>query len=263
MRRSLALLILPLAVLAGCSPVPPAPTPAESSPSSTPTATETAAPVEDLDPDVLLVVTATATAENGAVLDLRMEVHKSTAWNDSAAPERPALMDTQCDGYLDATVYGPNLWSFLLVNVSAAADPATPAWPADKRIRLWPGSVVGDELVALASDGFLVEDQDVDDATPACVRDRYLYGAGDGTLIAGIQGDTDEVGAAGQFTRWANQRYGFVAREVAGQTAESAGIFVTDCSFLVTPAGVELNGDADWWGSTNDESNCYTGSTVS
>lgn len=262
MRRSLALLVLPLVLLAGCDPMPPAPVGSSSPEPSKPTET-VAPPVEELDPDVLLVVTATVTADNGAALDLRMEVHKATAWNDASAADRPGLVDTQCAGYFDATVYEPNLWSFLLVDVSATADPATPAWPSDKRLRLWPGSVVGDELLALASDGFLVEDPDVDSATPHCVRDRYVYGAGEGALIAGIQGDTDEVDAAGHFTRWANQRYGFVAREVAGQSAESAGMVVTNCSFEVTPAGVELNGDADWWGSTSDESNCYTGSTVS
>lgn len=257
MRHALILLALPLVLLAGCDPVPPGPV--ESSPSGTPTSTETTAPVDELDPDVLLVVTATVTADNGAALDLRMEVHKATAWSDASAPDRPALMTSTCDGSLDASVYEANLWSFLLVDVTATPVGAT-AWPADKRIRLWPGSVVGEELVALASDGFLVEDPDVDDATPHCVRDRYVYGAGEGGLIAGIQGDTDEVTAAGNFTRWANQRYGFVAREVAGQTAESAGMVVSNCTFEVTPAGVELNGGAAWWGDHVDDSDCYTGS---
>jgi hypothetical protein len=208
---------------------------------------------------VLLVVTATATADNGAALDLTMTVHKATAWNDSAAADRPAVMTGVCEGYLDASVYEANLWSFLAVDVTATAEGAA-TWPADKRIRLFP---TFNDDVALASGGFLVEDPNVDMATPHCQRDRYIYEAGVGSLIAGIQGDTDEVAAAGNFTRWANQLYGFVGREVAGQSAADAGITISNCSFLVTPAGAELNGGADWWSDHSDESNCYTGSTSS
>lgn len=258
MRRSLALLALPLVLLAGCGPTPPAPVDSPSPEPSKPV--ETVAPPVELDPDVLLVVTATATADNGAVLDLRMEVHKATAWSDSTASDRPALMTAGCDGYLDASVYEASLWSFLQIEVTAEPDAATPAWPDGKRIRLWPG--VNDD-VNLASNGFLVDDPDVEGSTPHCRRDRYIYGPGEGQLVAGIQGDTDEVDAAGHFTRWANQRYGFVAHEVAGQSAASAGMTLTDCGFLVTAAGTELNGGADWWGEMIDESNCYTGSTVS
>lgn len=258
MRRSLALLVLPLVLLAGCDPLPPAPVDSSSPEPSTPV--ETVAPAVELDPDVLLVVTATATADTGAVLDLRMEVRKATAWDDPSASDRPTMMTAGCDGYLDESVYEANLWSFLPVDVTATADPSTPAWPNGKRIRLWPG--VNDD-VNLASNGFLVDDPDVEGATPHCRRDRYVYGDGEGRLLLGIQGDTDEVDAAGHFTRWANQRYGFVAREVAGQSAAEAGMTLTDCTFEVTAAGVELNGGADWWGETVDESNCYTGSTVS
>lgn len=261
MRRSLVILALPLALLAGCNPTPPAPVP--SSPVAddpTPAATEPGEAPASIHPDALLVVSATATASNGAVLDLRMEVLAATAWSDPAAADRPALMTARCEGYLEASVYEDGLWSFVPVEVTATADPSTPAWPADKRIRLWPGF---SDVVALASSGFLVEDPDVSDDTPPCQRYRYLYGAGEGVLLEGIQGDTDEVAAAGQFTRWANGRYGFVAREVQGQSAASAGMVLTDCQFVVTEKGAELNGGASWWGSHVDESDCYTGSNES
>lgn len=256
--RSLALLALPLLLLSACTPTG-EPTAGDPPPAPTSKPTETVEPPTELDPDVLLVVTSTATADNGAVLDLSMTVRKATAWDDSGAPDRPALMTSTCEGYLDEGVYEPNLWSFLRVDVAAASDLSTATWPADKRIRLFP--IVNDD-VALASSGFLVEDPDVDAATPHCQRDRFLYEAGDGILIAGIQGDTDEVDAAGHFTRWANQKYGFVAHEVSGQTAAQAGMSLSDCTFTVTDAGTALHGGADWWGQLVNESTCFIGSNA-
>lgn len=252
----LVLLALPLLLLTACGPAEPAPSDDSPSSSATPKPTESVTPVVTLAPDALLVVNARVTADNGAVLDLSMTVHQSTAWSDGTASDLPALMTAGCEGSLDETVYEGNLWSFTRIDVVATSSGSV-TWPSDKRLRLFP-TVNGD--VSLASDGFLVDDPDVDPATPHCARDRYLYGSGTGTLVAGIQGDTDEVGAAGQFTRWANQLYGFVAQEVAGQTAAEAGMTVSDCSYVVTDAGTALNGGASWWGERITESNCYVGS---
>lgn len=253
MRTSpLALLLVSAALLAGCTPVP---APPAGPPSETPTPVETVEPAPALDPDVLLVVSAVATADSGAVLNLTMTVHKATAWNDPSAPDRPALMTSGCDGSLEESVYQANLWSFVKIDVEAVDAGATP-WTDDKHLRLFP---IHNDDVVLASNGFLVWDEDVDQDTPYCVRERHIYGEGSGTLIAGIQGDTDEVAAAGNFTRWANQLYGFVGREVAGQSAASAGITISGCTFTLTDAGKELNGGADWWGEKSDESDCYAG----
>ena len=254
--RRLPLLVLPLVVLlGGCGdPAPDPGTPTNASPTTSPAETPTAAA---LDPDVLLVVSATATAENGSVLDLTMTVHTATAWDDSTGADRASLMTSTCQGYLDAGVYEANLWSFLKVDVEAVPS-GFGAWPSEKRIRLFP---LATDDYALASGGALVEDPDVASETPHCARDRYIYGAGESTLVVGIQGDTDAVEAAGHFTRWANTLYGFVGREVGGQTAAEAGITLTNCSFTVTPAGVELHGGADWWSEDINESDCYLGST--
>ncbi len=252
--RRFPLLVLPLVLLlAGCGDPPPDPgTPTKAAPTESPT-------VAALDPDVLLVVSATATAEDGSVLDLTMTVHRATAWDDSTGSDRASLMTSTCEGYLDAGVYEANLWSFLKVDVDATQS-GSAAWPAAKRIRLFP---LATDDYALASGGALVDDPDVTSETPHCARDRYIYGAGESTLVVGIQGDTDAVEAAGHFTRWANTLYGFVGREVGGQTAAEAGITLTDCSYTVTPAGEELHGGADWWSEHIDESDCYVGSTSS
>jgi hypothetical protein len=249
----LVLLSLPLVALSGCTPeAPPAPPsnapPAASSPAPSP------APLAD---DILLHLTAIATAGNGAVLNLTLDVHKSTAWNDPTATSRPALMSSVCDGSLDDSVYDANLWSFGQVDVSAVADASTPAWPESKRLHVMPYST----HLALASTGDLIEDTEVSSETPHCKRDRYLAGAGVGTLVVGFQGDTDAAGAAGNFTRWANHLYGFVGREVAGQTAAQAGITITGCNYVVTPAGETLNGGASWWHEQDSPSECYVGSS--
>jgi hypothetical protein len=244
-RRPLSLLALPLLLLVGCGPTP-APAPTDDSPATSKPTETVGPPAAELDPDVLLVVSTRATAENGAALDLVLTVHRATAWSDDSAADRPALMTTTCEGYLDAGVYEANLWSFVTADVTATST-GTAEWPADTRIRLFPTPT---DDVSLASGGFLVEDPDVDSATPHCARDRYLYGPGDGSLIAGIQGDTDEAAAAGNFTRWANQLWGFT------------GASFSNCSYVVTPAGAELNGGAEWWSEQVDDSNCYVGSTA-
>jgi hypothetical protein len=254
--RAIALVVLfatPLFALTACIPeTPPAP-PASSAPPA-PSTAPSAAPLAD---DILLHLTATATAENGAVLDLTLNVHKSTAWNDPAGASRAALMSSVCEGALDDSVFEANLWSFAQIDLSAVANASTPAWPGGKRLRVMPYST----HLALASTGDAIEDPDVSGETPHCKRDRYLLGAGESTLVVGFQGDTDASGAAGNFTRWANHLYGFVGREVAGQTAAQAGITITGCDYQVTTLGESLNGGASWWHEQSTPSECYVGSS--
>jgi hypothetical protein len=275
--RSIALALLPIAgiaVLVGCSPaspeVPPEasgtavaapPTssaaPVAPTPTATPTtaATPTSPAAEDLDPDIVLVVKATVTASNGAVLDVELKVHQSTAWNDPAAKDRPALMTKTCDGSLDKTVYKKNLWSFAKIDVTAVAGAtSSAAWPKDeyKRIRLNPSTA----YLAVASSGAITLDHDVDQATPLCKVDHYLHGPGSGTLVVGFKGDTDAVGAAGQFTKWANHAYGFNSTEVAGQSVKSSGMSTSNCSYLVTDLGKTLHGGKNW-SFLHDKTRCY------
>lgn len=232
--------LLVVLALAGCSPTP-APTPSET-PEPTPTETVEAPPEVVLDDDVLLHVTATATGTAGNELELDLQVHRAVAWDD--APDSAALMTSTCEGALENSVYQANLWSFATVDVAA-----TGSWTADS-IELRP---LADDVVSLASSGFLSEDDNVDQATPHCLRARSFATPGEGALLLGFSGDSDEAGAAGNFTRWANVRYGFAVPD---------GITLSDCEFTVTDAGTELNGGAEWWGDVVSATECSTGATT-
>jgi hypothetical protein len=199
-----------------------------------------------LDEDVLLAISATATAPDGSAMELGMQVHRPLAWDDPSAATLSSLMTAGCEGSLEQSVYEQNLWSFVAVDINAKPTADSATWSGEP-IDVLP--VPSDEF-ALASDGSIHTDDDVDMATPYCVRSRYVDGAGDSLLVVGIAGDTDEAGAAGQFTRWANAAYGF---SVAG------GVALTDCTFLVTDAGKELNGGADWWSQVVTGSECVIG----
>ena len=237
---SVAPAVLVVLALTACGPTP-APAPS-GTPSPQPTETAKAPVGPALDPDVLLHVAATATDADGTSIDLDLRVHRATAWNE--ATESATLMSATCEGALDASVYEANLWSFATVDVLASG-----AWTGDS-FTLLP---MADEVASLASTGFLSEDDDVDPATPHCLRARTLASAGEGTLVLGLAGDSDEVGAAGNFTRWANLRYGFIAPQ---------GVTLSDCEFTVTEAGAELNGDAEWWGEVVEADECSTGASA-
>jgi hypothetical protein len=236
-RPLLAVLAVPvLLLLAACGPgtppddapePPPAEDPqGEDEPQGTPVA---------LPDDALLLVQAVATAGNGATLDLSLVVREATAWDDPAAADRPALFTAGCEGAYDPTIYEEQLFSFAAIDVTATATAGT--WPtssevdATNAVYLFPET----EFLSLASTGDLVEEPVFDGSTPHCKRERVLVGAGTGTLVVGFRGDTDAVGAAGGFTRWANHNYGFGTGE--------GPIFLSDCSVLVTDLGAERGWD--------------------
>lgn len=240
--RTLALApaVVTILALTACGPAP-APAPSEA-PAPTPSASDEVPAPAPLGEDILLQVTATAVGADGGQLALDLQVHRAMSWDDDT--ESAVLMTSTCEGALDASVYEANLWSFAAVDVTA-----TGSWTGDS-IRVLPAP---DDVVSLASVGFLSEDDDVDPATPHCLRQRSFATADDGTLVLGLTGDSDEAGAAGNFTRWANTRYGFIVPE---------GATVTDCSFTVTPAGEELNGGAEWWGEVATATECSIGATA-
>ena len=246
-----ASLAAPLLVLTACAPT--APTPPVAAPPASAAPSEAAA--EPLPDDALLQVTATATADNGAVLDLEFLVHKSLAWDNPAGVADADLMSQVCDGSLENSVYDEQLWSFTRVDVSATPVDGTPAWPEGKRFSLFPLAWSN----AIAADGAVVDDQDVDIATPFCVRTKYLGGPGTGILVLGQAGDTDAVGAAGGFTRWANNNYGFTTVEAQEQTPADTGITVSDCAYVVTDLGTEFGGESDEWSFTNTDTSCSVG----
>jgi len=246
----IASLAVPLLFLAGCTPPAPAPV-------TPPAASDgPSAPAEvPLPEDALLEVTATATADNGAALSLRAVVHESLAWDDPAAASLADLMSQVCDGSLETSVYQDQLWSFTRIDVTATPVDGTPAWPEGRRFHLFP--IAGND--AIAADGAVVDDEDVDIAMPFCLRDKYLPGAGAGTIVLGLAGDTDEVTAAGNFTRWANTFYGFGTIEVQSQTAADVGITLSECTYAVSDLGLSLGGENESWESTSSDTVCSVG----
>jgi hypothetical protein len=233
--------LLVVLALTACGPTPaPSPTPSDS-PEPKPTETVEAPDDVVLDEDVLLHVTATATGPGGE-LALDLQVHRAESWD--VATESAALMTSTCEGGLDASIYEAQLFSFAEVDLAAEGS-----WTGDN-VRVLPNPGGG---VTLASTGFLSEDDNGDPATPHCVRARTFASAGEGTLVLGLEGDSDELGAAGNFTRWANTRFGFIA---------PAGVTISGCAFTVTAAGEELNGGADWWSEVVSESECSTGASA-
>lgn len=260
MRLSRVLVVCTLLVgLTGCTPPVPAPSSAPPTPPAvpTPTPTETAdpAPAPTLAEDVLMVVTATATADNGAVMLLTETVHRSLAWNDPASSELPGMMISACGGGVDTSLFEANLWTFARVDVTAVLQPGAP-WPANRRIFVDPQATYLD----VASTGFPADDDEDSADVPNCRRSKTIDGPGTGYLSVGFAGDSDEVGAAAQFTKWANHNYGFVGIRVGGQTAASAGITLSNCSATVTDAGTALHGNATWWSSNVQDTRCVFGS---
>ena len=264
MRRNplTALAVIPLVLaLSACNPGDPTPTPsatASTTPSATPTPTETLAGKPSPAPlaaDVVMAMYSTATADNGAVLDVTMIIHKSTAWNDPSAADRPPVMTTTCSGALDESVYEALIWSFAKIDFAASPREDTPAWPAAHPLFVAPSG----GFVPIATSGYPSDDDTTNGATPRCKRDKVFDGAGSGTIIVGFPGDTDVATAAGNFTTWANHNYGIVATRVDGKTAASVGITLSECAWDVTDLGRSLNGDADWWDSRIDDTHCVFG----
>jgi hypothetical protein len=246
--------IIILLALAGCTPPaePSDPVASESpSESATTEPTPTAAALAE---DVLLVVSAVATADNGAVLDLTMTVHRPTAFDDPASAAAAALMTDSCGGGTDDSLYADQLWTFASVDVDAITRPGT-VWPTNRRLFFYPLAT----YVNVAADGAVLDDDTVDPATPHCRTDKHLDVPGSGTMVVGLEGDTDDVSAAGQFTRWANQMWGFSGVYVAGQSAAEAGIVLSECTYTVTDAGKALNGGAAEWIERIDDERCQVG----
>lgn len=239
------LAVLAAVVLAGCTPPAPAPSPAPSaSDAPSPSAPVTRPPaLANLPGDAVLGVSAVATGPDGAALQLAAIVHRSVAWDSPEGAPLAAMMTAGCAGALDESVYAADLWSFALIDVSAIE--LGDGWAPGAEIALHPTG----EFLALASDGALAEIAATPE-TPHCDRSRVLTGAGSGRLVVGFRGDTDAVGAAGQFTRWANHRYGFGA---------ASGVMLSSCAAVVTELGASLGGGADTWSTADTATECTTG----
>ena len=235
--------------LAGCDPLTPEPLggtrPASEAPMPTPEAPAPTDPLAALPADAVLGVSAIVTDASGATLQLTAIVHRSMAWDSPAGAPLAELMTNGCLGALDAFVYADQLWSFAQIDV--AATPLSGTWPTGTEIDVHPTT----EFLSLASDGALIELPGAAPESPHCDRSRALTGTGTGRLVVGFHGDTDAVGAAGGFTRWANHRYGF---------AVASGLTLSQCRVVATELGTSLGAEAAGWATVDDASTCTAGS---
>lgn len=252
-RNAAVVALFPLLValgLSGCSPaatVPVATDPPETvakAPGGTDTVAATATPV---DPDSVLVLTAVATAANGSKLDLKLVVHQSTPFDDVASQTVPTALTADCGGALSATVFSTALWSFTRANISAVPSTGSGAeWPGSGRIDVMPSA----SLVNIAGRGMLV-DPVYSGSDPACVRDKFFVGPGNGAMAIGIPGDSPAAGTVGRFTRWAKHSWGFTA---------ASGVSLSGCAAEITPLGSRL-GDGAGTVTTATEARCIIGPT--
>ena len=250
--RSVAAVVLfPLLIalgMSGCSPAATtpvatgAPETVAKAPKGTDSVSATSTPI---DPDSTVVLTAVATAANGSKLDLKLVVHQSTPFDDVASQTVPVAVTADCGGTLSATVFSTGLWSFTRANISAVPSLGSAAvWPASSHIDVMPSA----SLVKSAGRGIL-SDAGYSGGDPACIRDKFFGGPGNGGLAVGIPGDSPVAGTAGRFTRWAKHSWGFAA---------ATGVVLTDCSAEITPLGSRWGGGAGTV-TTATDSRCIIG----
>lgn len=228
-RPLVAVLALPLVLaLAACGGggTPPDPAPVDEDP-GVPVAEEAYV----LPDDAVLRTDVEVTADNGATMDVAMVVFVSTAWDDPAAADRPATMTEQCLDALDASIYADQLFSFAKIEVTTVTSGD---WPSDAGVFLFPSV----EHLSVAATGDIEEAPGFSSEAPHCKRDHQITVGGSGEMIVAFRGDTDDVAAAGGFTRWANHNYGF---SVVGPVTFS------ECTHTASPLGVEFG-----WSDTYD-----------
>jgi hypothetical protein len=204
--------------------------------------TETAAP-EPTDPpepppapvlpsvpgDEVLTVTASATAPNGSVLDLRLTAHYPHAWNSAEGEAIAAYLEAQGDesGIVsDREELAENATTLQIIDIVATLRAGTPAWPAERSVRLALGPDTGETVVGLPID-----------------RSEHgfpdLNGPGSGTAIALLP---DTPGAEPEPGNWANRwtYYGF-----RNDSDARSGV-LGDCVVDVTELGRGSAGTEYW-----------------
>ncbi|MBC7597038.1 MAG: hypothetical protein H7288_24490 [Kineosporiaceae bacterium] len=221
-------------VLSGCSTPSPvsvatsAPETVVKAPTGSDSVTATPTPS---DPDATLVLTAVATAANGSKLDLKLVVHQPTPFDDLASQTVPVAVITDCGGALSASVFSAGLWSFTRANISAIPSQGSKiAWPTSSHIDVMPSA----SRVRIAGRGMLSGIGN-SGTEPACARDKFFAGPGNGGLAVGIPGDSPIAGTAGRFTRWAQHSWGF---------SVASDISLSECLAEITPLGSSLGGNA-------------------
>ena len=230
--RTAGLALLPLALLAGCTPGEPAPTETyDAGPTPTPEPSVTAEAIGD---DAVLVIRATATDAAGGALELQYQVRLPSPWDYEGTQNLPLGMIQDCGGELDDSRIAAEQWSFTRGNLTAI-----PVKDADE----WDGSSIaveptaGDRFVA----GRLILATTADGSVP-CHVDKSFTAPGAGALAVGVAGD------ASSRTAWAGMQWGF-------RTTDAT---LSDCTFEVTELGKQYGAGAGWV-EKPDASTCVVG----
>jgi hypothetical protein len=206
-------------------------------------------------------MTAKATAANGSVMDLRLVVLQSQAWNAAGGVPRAAATSAWCEGELDDTVYGPYNYGFAEVDYTAKLLGSEIAWPADLLVRLLP--TPGDNVSVTAAGGaYPIEPPDPnagDDPgyyVPHCQQPAYLGGPGSGIVYLGLGGDTV---ASPPFSLWSQLSYGWTFDPITG-SIDPSKVTISDCTASVTALGKKLGATIDG-GSQENGTYCSLGVT--
>lgn len=235
---ALTIPLIAIVALTGCSATPPTVDEtyvSDPAPSEEPTVALTPNPIE---PDTTLIVRATATADNGAQLQLEMQVHRSVRWDDVASQTLPAALLEDCASLYTGEQFATEQWSFTRVNLTAIPTAASTAeWPEESRIVALPSA----QFTPIAGRGDFIADGTA--ATPLCQRDRYLDGSGRAALAMGLPGDGLEL------VDWALHRFGV--------TVESATL--SDCTAEVTTLGGQAGAGTGAWTTVVDDATCVAG----
>ena len=201
-----------------------------------------------IEPDTTLAVLATATAANGAVWKLQMQVHRPIPYNDVAGQTLPKAMEADCAGLLNADIFAQQLWSFTRVNVTAVPDASTPAWPVDAALGIRPSA----SAVSIVGRGSLVKDPAAAGDAPSCSTDKFFSVQGDGGAAVGIPQDVAAGNPAIPGNKWLGHQYGFDA-------SRAGGVVLSDCTIQVTAAGSAAGVGGASWAQFVDAKTCATG----
>jgi hypothetical protein len=246
--RTLALAV-PLLLLTACAPG--SPQGASETPQSEGQASAAAGAPIDLPADGVLGFIATVTAGNGAVLDLTMIVHQAVAASEAA--EAVAATTAWCAGEIDAQLLTDEGYTFTTINVTAT--PVSGEWPVGTPIWLQPQPWAN---LTLTATGDLVQ---TPGSTPHCAAPVQVTEPGSGTILVGIQGDTDGDDTTPPLGGWAHNLYGANSAPADGPASD---ITFSSCIAKISELGGTLGAGAgsDWATHFDDPRYCNLGGFV-
>src|SRR5690554_1867683 len=230
MKRAALLTIAAVAVLAaGCA------TPPTTGPSATPTDPALPSPTATPAENIVLSIDTIATAQDGAALDIAVDVHRSLDVADPAASELRATLTDACGpDFVTDEKLDSESWGLVRIDVAAEATDG-PAWPAEVPLSLVTAPRGDPGAAAIGASGGPIETPtDPAGELGPCLVDHQLTGEGEGYLVLGIRGDFESEDAQGVF--WNGYRYG-VSSLIFGERTD---VTFSECLIEKTPLGDQL-----------------------